>query len=153
MGHRGRKGDPLYGIRLILRCGQERLTDKQKARLEQAIAADERHDEVYIAWQCAQQLRSAYAADSLVEGRRIAEKILASFPTCPIPEIRRLGRTLRQWEAAFLAYFTTGRANNGGTEAINGLFRAGLRHAVSPRGRRHGPASASSPKRTTRAGG
>ncbi len=31
-GHRGRKHDPLYGIRMILRCGQERLTDKQRAR-------------------------------------------------------------------------------------------------------------------------
>jgi transposase len=121
-GHRGRKGDPLYGIRMILRCGRERLTDKQKARLDRAIAADERHVEVHVAWQAAQQLRAAYHADNLTEGRRIAEKILASFPTCPIPEIARLGRTLRQWRAAFLAYFTTGRANNGGTEAINGLI-------------------------------
>ena len=117
-GHRGRRGDPLYGIRLILRCGRERLTDKQKTRLARAIAADERHDEVHIAWQAAQQLRDAYHADNLADGRRIAEKILASFPSCPIPEIARLGRTLRQWRAAFLAYFTTGRASNGPTEAI-----------------------------------
>jgi transposase len=93
-GHRGRKGDPLYGIRLILRCGHERLTDKQRARLDKAILADERHDEVYVAWQCAQQLRDAYRAENLAEGRRIAERVLASFPTCPIPEIKRLGRAL-----------------------------------------------------------
>ena len=43
---------------------------------------------------------------------------IASFSTCPIPEIARLGRTLRAWKAQFLAYFTTSRANNGGTEAI-----------------------------------
>ena len=49
-GHRGRKGDPLYGIRTILRAGAEKLTDKQKARLERAIVADPRHDEVHIAW-------------------------------------------------------------------------------------------------------
>jgi Transposase/Helix-turn-helix domain of transposase family ISL3 len=48
-GHRGRKGDPLYGIRTILRCGVEKLTDRQRARLDKAIAADERHDEVHIA--------------------------------------------------------------------------------------------------------
>jgi hypothetical protein len=48
-GHRGRSGDPLYGIRTILRCGAEKLTDKQKARLDTAIAADERHVEVHIA--------------------------------------------------------------------------------------------------------
>ena len=121
-GHRGRKGDPLYGIRLILRCGAEKLTDRQRARLEKAIAADERHDEVYVAWLCARQLRSAYQATNLTEGRRIAEKVLASFPTCPIPEIARLGRTLKQWRTAFLAYFTTGRSSNGGTEAVNGLI-------------------------------
>jgi transposase len=121
-GHRGRKGDPLYGIRMILRCGAEKLTDRQCARLNRAIAADERHHEVHVAWQCAQQLRAAYQATNLAEGRRIAEKILSSFPSCPIPEIARLGRTLKQWRAAFLAYFTTGRSTNGGTEAVNGLI-------------------------------
>jgi transposase len=121
-GHRGRKGDPLYGIRNILRCGAEKLTDRQKARLDRAIAADERHDEVYLAWQCAQQLRAAYQARDLTEGQRIAEKVLATFPSCPIPEVARLGRTLNQWRAAFLAYFTTDRSTNGGTEAVNGLI-------------------------------
>ena len=54
-------------------------------------------DQVYIAWQCAQQLRSAYHAPSMAEGRHIAEKVLTSFPTCPIPEIKRLGTTLKRW--------------------------------------------------------
>jgi transposase len=134
-GHRGRSGDPLYGIRTILRCGVEKLTDKQKARLDKAIAVDERHDEVHIAWQCAQQLRSAYQATNLAEGRRIAEKVLATFPTCPIPEIKRLGKTLKQWRAAFLAYFDTGRASNGGTEAINGLIELHRRIARGFRNR------------------
>ena len=39
-----------------------------------------------------------------------------------MPEIARLGRTLKRWREAFLAYFTTGRSNNGGTEAINGAL-------------------------------
>jgi transposase len=55
-------------------------------------------------------------------GRKIAEQLLASLPTCPIPEIKRLGKTLKQWREAFLAYFDTRRASNGGTEAINGLI-------------------------------
>jgi transposase len=33
-------------------------------------------------------------------------KVLDSFPTCPIPEIARLGRTLNAWKQQFLAYFT-----------------------------------------------
>ena len=136
-GHRGRKSDPLYGIRTILRCGQEKLTDRQRSRLDKAIAADERHDEVLVAWLCAQQLRSAYKAKNMVEGRRIAEKVLASLPTCPIPEIKRLGKTLKQWREAFLAYFDTGRASNGGTEAINGLIELHRRVARGFRNREH----------------
>ena len=110
-GHRGRKGDPLFGIQTILRAGAENLTDKQQARLVRAIESDEAHEEVFLAWQCAQQLRAAYRVRDLAEGRRLAEKVLASFHTCPIPEVARLGRTLRKWRGAFLAYFTTGRAN------------------------------------------
>lgn len=135
LGHRGRKGDPLYGIRNVLRCGEEKLTDKQKARLAKALTADERHVEVEVAWRCAQQLRAAYRADNLTEGRRIAEQVLASFPTCPIPEIKRLGKTLKQWRDAFLAYFQTCRANNGGTEAINGLIELHRRVARGFRNR------------------
>jgi hypothetical protein len=36
--------------------------------------------------------------DCLVAVWKESEKVLPSFPTCPIPEIRRLGRTLRQWK-------------------------------------------------------
>jgi transposase len=135
LGHRGRKNDPLYGIRTILRTGAEHLTDRQQQRLRRAIEADERHDEVFVAWQCAQQLRSVYHQRNPAEGQRIAKKIIASFPTCPIPEIARLGRTLRQWRQAFLAYFDTGGASNGGTEAVNGLIELHRRIARGFRNR------------------
>ena len=134
-GHRGRKNDPLYGIRTILRCAAERLTDKQHHRLAQAIAADERHDEVHIAWQAAQQLRSVYHADTPAAGRKVAEQIIATFPSCPIPEIARLGRTLKRWKTAFLAYFTTDGASNGGAEAVNGLIELHRRIARGFRNR------------------
>ncbi|WP_420892888.1 ISL3 family transposase [Pseudoclavibacter helvolus] len=135
LGHRGRKGDPLYGIQTILRAGEENLTEKQRARLDTAIGADPAHIEVFIAWQCAQELRSAYRAKDLAEGRRIAVKVAESFHTCPIPEIARLGRTLRRWRDAFLNYFTTARANNGGTEAINGIIELHRRLARGYRNR------------------
>ncbi len=121
-GHRGRKNDPLYRIRNILRSGRENLTDRQHSRLEQAWVADERHVEVEVAWLCAQQVRDAYHQDTHAAGRTIAENILTDFPTCPIPEVKRLGKTLNQWRTEFLGYFDTGGANNGGTEAVNGLI-------------------------------
>ena len=48
--------------------------------------------------------------------------MIASFPTCPIPEVARLGRTLRAWKQQVLAYFATKGVSNGGTEAVNLLI-------------------------------
>jgi len=122
LGHRGRSGDPLYGIRNLLRAGAEKLTDRQWARFDAAVEGDERHLEVRLAWSCSQRLRAAYQHPDPTEGRTTAAGIIDSFPTCPVPEIARLGRTLKQWRQAFLAYFDTSRSSNGGTEAVNGLI-------------------------------
>lgn len=135
LGHRGRKGDPLHGIQKLLRAGAEKLTDKQWTRFETAIAAHEAHLQVYLAWSCAQQLRSAYRYRDTAEGKKIATRIIETFPTCPVPEIARLGRTLKRWRTAFLAYFDTGRSNNGGTEAVNGLIELHRRVARGFRNR------------------
>jgi transposase len=134
-GHRGCKDDPLYGIRNVLRCAAEGLTERQRARLDAAIAADERHLEVAVAWQCAQQLRQVYYQTDAAAGRRLATKIIESFPSCPIPEIARLGKTLKRWRAAFLAYFDTASASNAGTEAVNGLIELHRRIARGFRNR------------------
>jgi transposase len=67
-------------------------------------------------------LRSAYAATNAADGKKIAEQVIDSFPTCPIPEVARLGRTLRAWKQQVLAYFATQGVSNGGTEAINLLI-------------------------------
>ena len=122
LGHRGRKHDPLYQIRNALRAGVEKLSARQITRIETGLQAGDPDFEVTVAWRCYQQLRSAFRTTSLAEGKKIATAVLESFPSCPIPEIARLGRTLRAWRKQFLAYFTTERANNGGTEAVNGII-------------------------------
>ena len=119
-GHRGRKGDPLYQIRLLLRASRRRLTPRQKERLREAFVADEAHISVEVAYRCAQQVRDVFHQDTPAHGQRLAAHLIESLPACPIPEIARLGRTLRKWKDAFLAYFDTGGASNGPTEAING---------------------------------
>jgi transposase len=134
-GHRGRSGDPLYGIRNILRAGREKLTHRQNTRLDEAFAADERHIEVEVAWLAAQRLREAYTHPNLTAGKKIAQSVATAFVACPIPEIARLGRTLRKWQAAFLAYFDTDRSSNGGTEAVNGLIELHRRIARGFRNR------------------
>ena len=122
LGHRGHKHDPLYKIRGLLRHGHEHLSDKQVARLNAGLETGDPNWEVTVAWSCYQQLRSAYTAKNPNQGRKIAEQVIASFPSCPIPEVARLGRTLRSWKQQVLAYFASKGVSNGGTEAINLLI-------------------------------
>lgn len=68
-----------------------------------------------------------FLQDSLARGKRLAARVIEALQTCPIPEIARLGRTLRKWQKTILAYFDTGGASNGGTEAVNGLIELGRR--------------------------
>nr|WP_197709444.1 transposase [Tessaracoccus timonensis] len=126
---RGRTGDPLYGIRHILRAGQERLTARQQARLKAAFAAHPDHVAVEVAYMCAQDVRDVFHQPTPAQGRRLAEKLIDSLPSCPIPEIARLGKTLHRWRTAFLAYFDTDGASNGGTEPVNGLIELSRRIA------------------------
>ena len=134
-GHRGRKNDSLYRVRNILRAGAERLTDRQRDRLAAAFTAREEHLEVELAYRCAQAVREVYHHDDPKAGRHAAQKILATFHTCPIPEVARLGKTLRRWRTEFLGYFDTGGASNGGTEAVNGLIELHRRIARGFRNR------------------
>ena len=127
-GHRGRKGDPLYQIRLLLRAPRDRLTPRQQERLREAFTADEAHISVEVAYLLTQQVREVFHQATPAQGQRLAAHLIQRLPACPIPEIARLGRTLRKWKDAFLAYFDTGGASNGPTEAINGHYRTGQTH-------------------------
>ena len=112
LGHRGRKGDPLYQIRNLLRASRHRLTPRQQERLREAFVADEAHISVEVAYLLTQQVREVFHQDTPAHGRRLAAHLIQRLPACPIPEIARLGRTLRKWKDAFLAYFDTAGASN-----------------------------------------
>ena len=129
LGHRGRKSDPLFGIRYALRAGRERLSTRQKARLEATFAADPAHVAVEVAYHCSQDFQDVFHQATPTQGRRLAERLIDTLPTCPIPEIARLGKTLRRWRTAFLTYFETDGASNGGTEAVNWITELGRRIA------------------------
>jgi transposase len=122
LGRRGDQDDPLYKIRGLLRRGREHLNERQTAKLNDCLVAGDPGWEVTLAWHAYQQLRSMYQASTPVEGRRIAEQVIGSFPDCPIPKVARLGRTLKMWRQHVLARFETHRISNGGTEAVNLLI-------------------------------
>lgn len=112
LGHRGRKGDPSTQVRNLLRASRRRLTPRQQERLREAFTADERHISVEVAYHCTQQVRDVFHQATPAQGRRLAAHLIQRLPACPIPEIARLGRTLRKWKDALDAYFDTAGASN-----------------------------------------
>ncbi len=130
LGRRGHKHDPLYKIRGLLRHGAEHLTERQHIRLQAGLLAGDPDREVELAWSCYQQLRAIYTGTASPGGSRaLAGQVINTFPTCPAPEVARLGRTLRAWRPQVLAYFDTDGLSNGGTEAINMLIEKARRLA------------------------
>lgn len=75
-----------------------------------------------MAWYIAQDLARVYTAGDPATGKDRARAVIAAARTCPIPEIARLGRTLTAWQTEITAYFDTGGASNGPTEAVNLLI-------------------------------
>lgn len=121
-GHRGRAGDPLYGVRRALHTGVAFLTDRQRTRIDAAFAIDE-HVEVETTWAVYQRIVSAYRDPDRAAGRRELAAVIDSLhrgvPTA-LTELRRLGRTLNRRASDILAYFDHPGTSNGPTEAING---------------------------------
>jgi len=122
LGHRGRRGDPLYGVRKVLRTGEAFLTVKQQARLD-AVFADPAHSDVWRAWRVYQQIVAAYRERYSGLGRkRLRELIDVLKATTPawFVELRKLAYTLDRRRVDILAYFDHPGTSNGPTEAING---------------------------------
>ena len=66
---------------------------------------------VEVAYHCAQQVRDVFHQAAPAHGRRLATHLMKRLPTCPIPEIARLGRPYTNGDALD-AYFDTAGASN-----------------------------------------
>jgi transposase len=121
-GHRGRSGDPLYGIRRALRTGADLLTDRQRDRLH-TVFANDAHVEVEATWGIYQRIIAAYRHPDRAAAKTDLTKIITTIsrgvPTA-LTELITLGHTLRRRAADVLAYFDRPGTSNGPTEAING---------------------------------
>jgi transposase len=123
LGHRGHAGDPLFGIRRLLRRGYEHHTERSWARLLAGLAAGDDHEQVGRAWIAAQELRLLYREPSRERAERRLLRWFTTIADHEIPELVRLARTLDAWRDELLAYFDTGGVSNGPTEAVNGLIK------------------------------
>ena len=121
-GHRGHKGDPLYGARRTLHTGAGLLTDKQTDRLRALFAVDA-HVEVEATWGIYQRMITAYRHEDRRHGRELMVNLIESVSTGvpkALTEVITLGRTLKKRAEDVLAYFDRPGTSNGPTEAING---------------------------------
>jgi transposase len=118
-GHRGRTGDPLYGLRRVLRRRHDRLTPHAWRRLEAGLVAGDPDGEVALAWDTAQKVMALYQLQDPAEQADRALRLTAALRSCPIPELARLGRTLHAWREELMAAFTHPGVSNGPTENLN----------------------------------
>ena len=131
LGHRGRSGDPLYGVRRALRTRDGLLTARQWARIA-AVFADDAHAAVEATWCAYQQLIDAYAANDPQRGKTLLSTLI---------DLLRSGLPAGLEElATSLAGPCTGDVTTFGllhppsiqrpTEAINGRLEALRRNAL-----------------------
>ena len=118
LGHRGRKGDPLYDVRRLLLIGAERLSDRGRGRLMAALAAGDPEGAVGATYLGKELVREVYAAADIDEARRRLSQFYDWCRQAEVPELTRLTNTVRAWQRQVLAYHTTG-LSNGPTEAVN----------------------------------
>ncbi|MAU81273.1 MAG: ISL3 family transposase [Gordonia sp.] len=121
-GHRGRSGDPLFGIRRTLLTRIGLLSDKQATKLQTGLDARDEHVAVSVTHAVYQDLIGAYEHPDKRAGKIAMYKLLKRIRTglpAGLCELAQLGRSLWARHREILAYFDTG-ASNGPVEAING---------------------------------
>ncbi len=129
VGHRGRKGDPLYRARRVFLTGFDRLSDERIAWMFDMLNAGDPDGEVAAAILAKELLREVYTAADVAHAHR---RLIVFFQHCAdadVPELNRLARTIDRWSNEVLAYHTTGRASNGRVENIHMLAEKIRRNA------------------------
>jgi transposase len=119
LGHRGRKHDPLYGIRRLLLRTWSNLNERGWQRLRAGLAAGDPNGEVAAVWLARELLAEVYTATDLAQAKRRLIVFFHHAADVEIPELTRLATTIDRWRDEVLAFHTTGGASNGPTEAVN----------------------------------
>ena len=122
LGHRGRKGDPLYRIRKLLLTGSERLNDGGRGRMLLGLRVGDPHDELLGAWLAKESVRDIYLTEDPVAAATLVDKAIVGCRNDEVDEIRSLGNTLSSWRAEIIAHHHSG-ASNGPTEGLNLLVK------------------------------
>jgi transposase len=122
LGHRGRKGDPLYRIRRRLLAGHERLGPDGFDRVLEWLAHGDPDGEVAIAYLAKELLREVYTADTVFDARRRLIEFYEVCDNADVAELTRLAKTIRRWEIPLLRWHTTG-LTTAGVEGTNLIIK------------------------------
>lgn len=137
LGHRGRKGDPLFRARRKLVMGADRHSPESTAKLLELLATGDPKGEVTTAWHAKEVVRAIHHHTNLADATAWVDDIIEHFADrdCP-PEVRRLGQTIQTWRDKILAWHQA-HLSNGPTEAMNNLTKRIKRAAFGFRRFKH----------------
>jgi transposase len=122
-GRRNKGRDPLYRARRLLLRGEEKLSEEATERLASLLALGDPGAEVAIAYRVKERLRDFYRCADPNEAEALLLDLQAHcLKKAMPPELRRLGRTLRDWFTK-ICNFHLARVSNGPTEALNNLVK------------------------------
>jgi transposase len=123
LGHRGRKSDPLYRVRKLMRLVHEGLDCDAHIGLVGLLEAGDPRGEVRDAWYAKEVVRSIHTVqDPELAGEFVAQLgIDLQDQSCGL-EVQRLGRTIIKWRLQVAAWHLA-RYTNGPTEAVNNLIK------------------------------
>ena len=107
LGHRGRKGDPLYRIRRRLLTAHEHLTIDGFDRVLEWLEHGDPDGEVAVAYLAKELLREVYDAHTVFEARRRLVEFYEVCDSADVVELTRLAKTIRRWEIPLLRWHTT----------------------------------------------
>ena len=123
LGHRGRKGDPLFRARRLLAKATERLDERGKEKLTGLLEAGDPNGQVRMAWHAKESVRELYSHSDAHLALTFVDELVRDMGDKDMPpEVRSLGRTLKRWRLQIAAWHTA-HVSNGPTEAVNNLIK------------------------------
>lgn len=142
-GRRGRKNDPEYGVKNLLVRNREDLTDRQLARMWNALDGDGTHGtrQILAAWIAKEKLRDVLALSASRTGttptaRQVHERLYDFWTWCStcedIPEILSLATTIGTWAHGIVTAIVLG-VSNARSEGLNRVAKLEARKAYGLR--------------------
>jgi transposase len=136
-GRRGRKTDPEYTVRNLLRRNREDLSDKAFAKLWNTLVDLEGPGlTILTTWIAKEELRRLLALAGTGADRSVISHRLYRFYTwcadAAVPELERLASTIQTWWSAIEAFLHT-KITNAASEGYNRVVKLDARNAYGYR--------------------